>query len=785
MIGTRLSRYRIVEQIGAGGMGVVYRAHDERLGRDVALKVLPTGALVDEMARRRFRKEALALSHLNHPSIATVHDFDTQDGIDFLVMELIAGQSLEEKLRGGPLGERDVIHVGIQVAQGLVVAHQNNVVHRDLKPSNLRLTPDGRAKILDFGVAQLHDPAAEFGATQSTTSSPGAGTVPYMAPEQLRDDVVHPRNDIYSLGAVLYELATGRRPFTETHGPRLIDAILNHEPPAPREVNTRVSVGLEQVIQKAMDKDPEHRYQSARELQVDLERLTSPRTQVSDLLAARRRPRRALHWWVTGLVAAGVTLTLWLDAGGIRTRWGAPAAPASIGSVAVLPLENLSGDAGQEYFADGMTDALVNELTRIQALRVISRWSVMQYKGTRKPLREIARELNVDGLILGSVLRQQDRVVVRVQLNHPASDSNLWANKYEGELRDVLALQSDLVNQIVDEMHVRLTAQEQARLTQKRRVNPAALDAYLQGRFHLNKRTEEGHRQALAAFEQATRLDSSYAAAYAGLAETYALLGGGRFMLPAEAKPLVRASALKALELDPTLAEPHAALSSLYYDVADLTGAERELLRALELNPGYATAHHWYAWTLAAMGRHEEAQRQIRLAQESEPLAPIIQANVGFLQYMAGNYSKAIEQCRAALTLHPGFAAARECLAQSYLEVGRAEEAVRELRNTRDVEQAELGYALAVAGHRAEALQLLAVMRERARHNYVSDYEFAVIYTGLDDRNAAFTWLEKARQQTDSRLVTLRVHPRFKKLRADPRFAALVERMGLAPLPPR
>lgn len=778
MIGTRLSRYRIVEQIGAGGMGVVYRAHDERLGRDVALKVLPTGALVDEMARKRFRKEALTLSQLNHPSIATIHDFDTQDGIDFLVMELIPGISVDERVQSGPLPEKEVIQVGLQVAQGLVAAHHHSIIHRDLKPSNLRITPDGRVKVLDFGIAQLVN-QADWAATKSTTSAPGGGTVPYMAPEQLRDDIVDPRTDVYSLGASLYEMATGHRPFPETHGPRLIDAILNKQPPAPREVNNRLSPAFEMVIQKAMDKDPAHRYQTARELQVDLERLTTP-TQTT--LIAERPLARRRAWSARSLALAAVTIGALLLVGILWPGWRTkvPSGPPQISSVAVLPLQNLSGDPAQEYFVDGITDGLVNELARIRALRVISRWSVMRYKGTRKDLREIAKELNVDGIVVGSVQRSGGRVLVRVELNHPATNASMWANRYESDLRDVLSMQNQLVGSIVNEIHVQLTAQEQARLSEKRRVHPEALDAYLQGRYLLNKRDEQGFRRALASFELAIQKDPLYAPAYVGLSDAYNLLGGGRYMPPDEARPRAKAAAQKALALDETLAEAHTALASLLYDDSELPASEREYQRALELNPNYATTHHWYGWLLSAQGRHAEAIEHIRIAQEREPFTMIIRTNAGFFQYLAGNYDKAIEMCRATLALDPNFGSARECLAQAYLEVGRYDEAIRELRSTPETDQAELGYALGVAGRKEEARKLLAELQKRARTSYVSDYDFAMVYTGLDDRDAAFAWLEKARQQKDSRLVTIKIHPRYKKLRSDPRFAALLRKMGLA-----
>ncbi len=778
MIGTRLSRYKIVEQIGAGGMGVVYRARDERLGRDVALKLLPMGALVDEVARKRFRKEAQTLSQLNHPSIATVYDFDSADGIEFLVMELIAGQSLDERLQNGPVPEREAVQVGVQLAQGLVAAHQAGIIHRDLKPSNLRITPDQRTKILDFGVAQLVR-QGDWSATLSTTSAPGAGTVPYMAPEQLRDDIADPRTDIYSAGALLYELVTGQRPFRETHGPRLIDAILNKTPPPVREINKKLSPHLALVIEKAMDKDPARRYQTARELLVDLDRLLVP-TQTGLLPDVSAAPRKPWGWLAGIAVLALFTGIVGLDVGGIRSRWGTPAGPPKIESLAVLPLENLSGDPSQDYFADGITDALVNELTRIRALRVISRWSVVRYKGTDKTLKQIAKELNVDGIVVGSVQRSGNRVLVRVQLNYPATDANLWANRYESELRDVLSMQNELVGQIAGEMHVQLTAQEQARLTQRRQVNPEALDAYLQGRFHWNKRSEEGYRTAIKLFQLALEKDPNYAPAYAGLADAYDLLGGGRYLPPAEARPMAKAAARKALELDESLAEAHTALASLLYDDADLPGAERQFKRALELNPGYATTHHWYAWYLSAVGKHDEAIRHMQIALEREPFSLIIRTNTGFMQYLAGRYEKAIEQCRAALDLDPSFGAPQECIAQSYLEIGKYDEAITELRRTPDLDQAELGYALGAAGRKEEARALLGELQKRARTSYVSPYDFAVIYTGLDERDAAFAWLEKARQEKDSRLVTIKVHPRYKKLRQDPRFQELLGRMGLA-----
>ena len=449
MIGKSISHYRVTAKLGAGGMGEVYRAHDERLDRDVALKVLPAGLLADESARKRFRKEALMLSKLNHPTIATVHDFDTEDGVDFLVMEYVAGTTLAEKLAGRALPEKEVARLGTQMAAALEEAHERGVIHRDLKPSNVMVTPKGQAKVLDFGLAKLVRPVSETAVTESLTEAPAAGgTFPYMAPEQLRGETVDARTDLHALGVLLYEMATGQRPFPEARGPRLIDAILNTAPVPPSRFQPRLSTELERIILKFLEKDLENRYQSAKEIGVDLRRLGSSTSvsAVREPIASRIPWRRAVLASVS--VGAFLAVLFALNVGGLRERLRAPAAMAPIKSLAVLPLDNISGDPEQEYFADGMTDALIAELGQISALRVISRQSSMRYKGSDMPLPEIARELNVDAVVEGSVLHSGERVRVTAQLIGATPERHLWAESYERDLGDVLALHSEVAQAI-------------------------------------------------------------------------------------------------------------------------------------------------------------------------------------------------------------------------------------------------------------------------------------------------------------------------------------------------
>ncbi len=561
VIPATLGHYRIVTKIGQGGMGEVYRAHDERLDRDVAIKLVLGGARCDESDRRHFRKEAVALSRLNHPNIETIFDFDSDKGLDFIVTEYIPGSGLEHKIASGALPEPDVLHFGSQLADGLAAAHEQDIVHRDLKPSNLRITPDRRLKILDFGVAKLFMPVSSDASTGSLGESMRfAGTLPYMAPEQIRGEQLDARTDIWAAGVVLYEMATGQRPFLAP-GLHVTDQILHQAPAAPRSVNPQVSSTLDETVLRCLEKDPAERYQSATELSIALRRLQSrsEALQVTTVPRSRSLKKAAL---AAGLLALLTAILIALNVGRFG-GWIGRSGAARIESLAVLPLANLSGDPQQEYFADGMTEALIADLGKVGGLRVISRTSVMQYKQTRKPLPAIARELNVDALVEGSVLRSGSRVRITAQLVQANKERHLWAESYERDLSDILALQDEVASQIAAGIQGKLMPRQQKSLSRVAPVNPAAYEAYLQGRYFWNQRSREGVLRGLQYFQKAVQLDPTFALAYVGLADSSLVLMTNHSLSPGEALPAATAAAQKALSLDETLAEAHTSMAQI------------------------------------------------------------------------------------------------------------------------------------------------------------------------------------------------------------------------------
>ena len=562
LVGLELGHYRIVEKIGAGGMGEVYRAHDEHLARDVAIKVLPAGTLPDASARKHFHKEALALSALNHPNVATIHDFDTQQGVDFLVMEYIPGITLSEKMANRPLPEKELITLGTQLAEGLSAAHEHGVVHRDLKPGNLRLTGDGRLKILDFGLAKLRHPVTESTVTESLSETQMmAGTLPYMAPEQLLGGDIDARTDIHAAGSVLYEMATGRPPFADVERSQLIGAILRRPPRSPTALNRELSPELERIIGKCLEKEPENRYQSAKELAIDLWRLQRGAVSAVRLAATPARWSFAKSVGLgLGILVSVIVLLIALNVGKVSERVLGRADATRIESLAVLPVKNFSGDPAQEFFADGMTDALIAGLAQIKAVKVISRTSIMHYKGTSETLPQIARELGVDGIVEASVMRSGSRVRITAQLIEAREDRHLWAGNYEREMTDVLALQAELVQAIIGEIKIKLTPQEKQRLANARPVNPEAYDLCLKGSYFYYKNNPEGCMKAIEFFQRALDLDTTYAPAHAWLSVTYSTAGLYGVLTFKDALPKAKVAAKRALELDESFAETHVAL---------------------------------------------------------------------------------------------------------------------------------------------------------------------------------------------------------------------------------
>ena len=748
MIGERLGHYRILERIGEGGMGVVYRAHDERLRRDVAIKFLTAPRLTNPDARKRFRSEALALSRLNHPNIATVYDFDTQDGTDFLVMEYIKGLSLNEKIAEGPLSEKDIARWGTQLAEGLAAAHEQGIVHRDLKPGNLLIRPDGKIKILDFGLATIiMRISADDLASTMTLTPEGGGTLHYMAPEQVYGQPVDKRTDIYAVGAILYEMATGHRAFGAADPGQLIDCILHHSPKPPNSVNRGISPALKSIIAKAMDREPRLRYQSARELLVDLERLSAGVHPKAALTAQRRSPPRRL-------------------------------------SLAVIPFFNMTKDPEIEYLTDGITESLIYRLSSQPRLRLMARTTVFRFKGADVDPLEAGRSLGVRAVLTGKMAQRGSALNVQVELVNVANGSLLWGEQYDCGAADILNLQDGISAKIAEKLLLKLTREEQKALTKRYTEDNEAYQLYLRGRYYSDRWTADAMDRGIPYYDQAIERDPAYALAYAGLAEAYCGMSS-QFMSPREAMPKVRDAAMKALAIDKTLPEAHALLAVVraFYE-HDWAGAEAGFTRALELNPGSAAAHEWYGYYLTAIGSEKEALHELTLARELDPLSTKINLVLGLSFGMARRYEKAIEQLVKTITMDPDFWLGHLWLGWAYEQMGRRDEALEELNKAfrlgaSPYASAYLGYVQALAGRRTDAEALVRVMEEQFKQTYASPHHIAIVYVGLGERDRAFEWLEKAYEHREEILVFLNVDPTWDSIRADARFRDLVHRLGL------
>jgi len=775
LTGETISHYKIGDKIGEGGMGAVYKAEDLKLKRTVALEFLSRRALADEGQKARFLREAQAAAGLDHSNICTVYEVGEADGDTFIAMAYLEGQSLAEKIAAGALDFEDAADLAQQVARGLRAAHRREVVHRDIKPANVILTRDGVARIVDFGLAQL---GGEGRLTEEGTT---VGTTAYMSPEQAMGEQVDHRTDIWSLGVLLYELVAGRTPFRGHYSDSIVYSIVNEEPQPLSELRSDVPPALERIVSRALLKNPEERYPDIDEMLADLGALRGG----AESAAAGATPTRAqpvARSWK--LVLGGVVALLAVVAAGMLFLPGHQA--ESIDSIAVLPLDNFSNDPEQDSFVNGMHEALIAELAQIQALAVISRTSVNRYRETEKSLPEIARELGVDVVLEGSVLRAGDSVRITVQLIATDPERHLWAQSYDGDLRDVLSLHSQVARAVAKEIQVAVTPEEEARLASTREVDPDVYQHYLLGRQLCSSAIESELYRGIDQFRQAIDRDPSYAPPHAGLARCYSMLALYFYLPPSEAAPRVEAAVIESLELDQDLAEAHATKGYMKLFFNGDFSAEKDFERALELDPNSVTTLIDYGWYLIAGARFDEALVMYKRAVDLDPLSPTTVMNSAWASFMARRYDESSLQFQAALELDSGFLYGHLFGAASYVQNGMGAEAAAAAEKAEALAPSSedqnllsvLGWIYATLGRADDAQRMLDRLTALSPRRRVNPAYPALIYAGLGDGDSAFPLLNSSEGGT--LLTLLRTHPMWGPLRSDPRFAELQNRHRLA-----
>jgi serine/threonine protein kinase/tetratricopeptide (TPR) repeat protein len=785
--GRRLGPYEILSPLGAGGMGEVLRARDTRLRRTVAVKVLPSEVSSDAERRSRFEREARSASALNHPNITTVYDIGEDEGIHYIVMELVEGKTLRELLDEGPLPTGTLLPLAAQIAEGLSKAHAAGIVHRDLKPENLMVTEDGLVKILDFGLAKLAPQGSDVNSemateTRATRQGVFLGTVPYMSPEQAASRPLDHRSDQFSFGSILYEMATGKRAFRRDTMPQTLAAIIEDEPEPVRKHNDAVPEELAAIIQRCLTKDPAGRYESTQDLAKELKSVPEA--------PSPWRARRRVLWGAAAVAVVLLGVALGQNLKGLWNQLRSRAGPASIESIAVLPLRNLSGDPEQEYFSDGMTEALITDLAKVSGLKVIAPHSAMRYKGTDKPLAQIAHELGVDALVEGSALRAGDSVRIMAQLIDPKTEQALWAESYERALENVLVLQGEVARAIAGEVQGALTPEQTKGLAAARPVNPEAYDAYLKGSYQWQKLTPEGLDTAQRYFDLALQKDPSYAPVYEGLAFVWFVRQRFGITPPDEAGPKVKTAALKAIELDDSSARAHQALALARSVIDwDWAGSEAEYRRAIELDPNHADPHASFAILLAQTGRIDEAVAQSERALELDPFNALFHSAYAIVLNFARRFDDAVAAARTALEMQPGHPMAQIALLNGLYLTGMRDEQLALQREwmAHDPELvAAFERAFAEAGYEGAQRALAELMAaEWKEHGVVlgpgvfGALDIAELYLYAGDQDQAMDWLEEAYHVHDPDIASIGHPLESDALGSDPRYQDLLRRLNL------
>ncbi len=839
LVGHSFGSYEIVAAIGAGGMGEVYLAQDTRLGRQVALKLLPSYFTMDEDRVRRFQQEARAASALNHPNIITIHEIGQVEERHFIAIEFIDGETLRAPLSRSRLSLRTTLDVAIQVASALVAAHKAGIVHRDIKPENIMVRrDDGIVKVLDFGLVKLTEKPAERIADSAaptrmlvkTDAGVVMGTVSYMSPEQARGLNVDARTDIWSLGVLLYEMLAGRLPFAGETASDVIASILTTEPPPLTRLAPEAPAELERIMSKTLAKDREERYQTAKDLLIDLKRLKQrldldaeiERTSIQEpgsaiaglttssgqaavdtvnhsaaLTGSRSNiapPTSSAEYIVSEVkrhkVAAFVALAALAIALAAAYAYysRSPSRLPPITSVVVLPFANTSGDPEIEYLSDGISESLMNSLSQLPQLKVIARSSSFTYKGKNADPQEVAKALGVEAILTGRVTKRGDSLVISTELMDARDRTQIWGEQYDRKMSDLLATQREIAREIVEKMRLKVSGEEKA-LARNYTESSEAYQLYLKGRFYWNKRTGEALKKSIEYFNQSIEKDPSFALAYAGLADGY--LVPGNPLPPKQRMPKAKVAAMRALELDETLAEAHTSLARVLATYEwDWPGAEKEYKRSIELNPRYAMAHQWYSGCLEAMGRRNEASAERKQARELDPLSLTINFALGLDFYFNRHYDQAIEQFQKTLELDQNFPAVHEFLPAAYEQKGMYDKAIAEFkkagllqggqgRGELSFSLAGLGHVYGVSGKKAEAWAVLDKLKQMSRQEYIPAVHIALVYEGLGEKDQAFAWLEEGYKERAFQMQALNSDPRWDSLRSDPRFKDLMRRVGL------
>jgi serine/threonine-protein kinase len=831
--GTKLGRYEIRSKLGAGGMGEVYMAEDSQLRRRVALKILPGDLASNQDRMRRFIREAQAAAALNHPNIATIHEIGESDGVNFIAMEFIDGFTLRELIHGKQTEMSKLLRYLQHVAEGLAKAHAVGIVHRDLKPDNIMITREGHAKILDFGLAKLIEQRPMPGGDSSEIatavipqhSSPGTvmGTVGYMSPEQAQGKTkeIDQRSDIFSFGCILFEAATGKKPFAGDSVIKSLHMVIYEAAPTISDLNPSAPPDLQRIVRRCLEKDPEERYQSIKEVAIELKQLRRelaraafdttvpppPKTDATRAPATESRSQQSLgastsspstslstrassaEYLVSGikrhkLIAALVVLMIVVGAILVRWYFHARDTEVAIESIAVLPFVNQNHDPDSEYLSDGVTESIINSLTQLPNLKVIARSSVFRYKGKETDPLTAGKELGVRAVLTGRILQRGDNLDISTELVDVRDNKQLWGEQYSEKISDLLSVQSEIAGKITANLRLKLSGEQQNLVAKHYTDNPEAYQLYLKGRFYWNKRSADGFKKASEQFQQAVDKDPSFALAYVGLADSYSVMEQYAGVPSSEALPKARAAVLRALQIDDSLAEAHASLGLINEHSWQLADAEKEYKRAIELNPNYPTAHHWYALLLAVTGR--DGMAEVKRAQQLDPLSAVIAANVGNHYYGRGDLNAASEEYKKAIELNPNLGLARSFLGLTYLKQGREQEAMVELQKGVEVtgrasqELGALGYGYGVMGKRAEAAAVLRELEEKYARRESPGLYLAEVYAGLGEKDQAFAWLEKDFQARSSLLIFINIFP-LEPLRDDPRYTDLLQRVGLRP----